>query len=215
MLPKAFFIIFELMLIQLHPKNPNPRDLKKVVQLLDNDGVVIVPTDTIYAMACRLDSKKAIEKMAKVSGKKSEKVNFSLLCADLSHISDYTAFIDKSVFRMLKNCLPGPFTFILEANKQVSRWFSGNKKTIGIRVPDNIIVQQLVSTLGVPLVVTTIHHEDEVIQYMTDPEEIFEKFQYKVDAVIDGGAGGNEPSTVVDCTQPEWQIIRQGKGILL
>jgi tRNA threonylcarbamoyl adenosine modification protein (Sua5/YciO/YrdC/YwlC family) len=202
------------MLIQLHPQNPNPRDLKKVIQLLNNDGVVIVPTDTIYAMACRLDSKKAIEKMAKVSGKKSEKVNFSLLCADLSHIADYTAYIEKSVFRLLKNSLPGPFTFILEANKQVSKWFSGNKKTIGIRVPNNIIVQQLVSTLGVPLVVTTIHHEDVVTKYMTDPEEIFEKFQYKVDAVIDGGAGGNEPSTVVDCTKPEWEIIRQGKGIL-
>jgi tRNA threonylcarbamoyl adenosine modification protein (Sua5/YciO/YrdC/YwlC family) len=202
------------MLIPLHIQNPNPRDLKKVIQILNQDGVVIVPTDTIYAMACRLDSKKAIEKMARVSGKKSEKVNFSLLCADLAHIADYTAFIEKSIFRMLKNNLPGPFTFILEANKQVSKWFSGNKKTIGIRVPDNIIVQQLVSNLGVPLVVTTIHHDDKVVQYMTDPEEIFEKFQYKVDAVIDAGAGGNEPSTVVDCTQDEPLIIRQGKGIL-
>jgi tRNA threonylcarbamoyl adenosine modification protein (Sua5/YciO/YrdC/YwlC family) len=202
------------MLIPLHTQNPNPRDLKKVIQILNQDGVVIVPTDTIYAMACRLDSKKAIEKMARVSGKKSEKVNFSLLCADLAHIADYTGFIEKSIFRMLKNNLPGPFTFILEANKQVSKWFSGNKKTIGIRVPDNIIVQQLVSNLGVPLVVTTIHHDDKVVQYMTDPEEIFEKFQYKVDAVIDAGAGGNEPSTVVDCTQDEPLIIRQGKGIL-
>src|SRR4051812_48966507 len=125
------------MIIALHPKNPNPRDLKKVIELLNDNGVIIIPTDTIYAMACRLDSKKAIERMARVSGKKPEKIHFSLICSDLSHLSDFTAPLDKAVFRLMKNNLPGPFTFILKANNNVTKYFSGNKKTIGIRVPDN------------------------------------------------------------------------------
>jgi tRNA threonylcarbamoyl adenosine modification protein (Sua5/YciO/YrdC/YwlC family) len=202
------------MILELHPKNPNPRDLKKVVEILQKDGVIIVPTDTIYAMACKLDSKKAIEKMTRISGKKSEKINFSLLCADLSHISEYTAVLDKQLFRLVKNNLPGPFTFILHANKQVTKWFDSNKKTIGIRVPENVIVQTLVRELGIPLVVATIHHDDEIVQYMTDPEEINEKFENRVDLVIDGGPGGNEPSTIIDCTDTEPVIIREGKGKL-
>jgi tRNA threonylcarbamoyl adenosine modification protein (Sua5/YciO/YrdC/YwlC family) len=202
------------MILELHPKNPNPRDLKKVVEILQKDGVIIVPTDTIYAMACKLDSKKAIEKMTRISGKKSEKINFSLLCADLSHISEYTAVLDKQLFRLVKNNLPGPFTFILHANKQVTKWFDSNKKTIGIRVPENVIVQTLVKELGIPLVVATIHHDDEIVQYMTDPEEIHEKFENRVDLVIDGGPGGNEPSTIIDCTDTEPVIIREGKGKL-
>jgi tRNA threonylcarbamoyl adenosine modification protein (Sua5/YciO/YrdC/YwlC family) len=202
------------MILELHPKNPNPRDLKKVVEILQKDGVIIVPTDTIYAMACKLDSKKAIEKMTRISGKKSEKINFSLLCADLSHISEYTAVLDKQLFRLVKNNLPGPFTFILHANKQVTKWFDSNKKTIGIRVPENVIVQTLVRELGIPLVVATIHHDDEIVQYMTDPEEIHEKFENRVDLVIDGGPGGNEPSTIIDCTDTEPVIIREGKGKL-
>jgi len=202
------------MLIPLHPKNPNPRDLKKVVDLLNKDGVVIIPTDTIYAMACRLDSKKAIERMARISGKKSEKVHYSLICSDLSNIAEYASLLDKPVFRLLKNNLPGAFTFILKANNNVTRYFSGNKKTIGIRVPDNIIAQQLMHACGVPLVVTTIHHEDGILAYMTDPEEIHHKFEHQVDAVIDGGAGGNIPSTIVDCSNDEIEVIRAGKGIL-
>jgi tRNA threonylcarbamoyl adenosine modification protein (Sua5/YciO/YrdC/YwlC family) len=202
------------MLLSLHPKNPNPRDLKKVIDLLNNDGVIILPTDTIYAMGCRLDSKKAIERMAKIAGKKPEKVNFSLICSDLSHIADYTSVIDKTVFRLLKNNLPGPFTFILKANNNVTKYFSGNKKTIGIRVPDNVIAQMLINEQGIPLVVTTIHHDDEILEYMTDPEEIHEKFEYIVDAVIDGGAGGNIPSTIVDCSNDEIEIVREGKGII-
>ena len=202
------------MILELHPKNPNPRDLKKVVEILQKDGVIIVPTDTIYAMACKLDSKKAIEKMTRISGKKSEKINFSLLCADLSHISEYTAVLDKQLFRLVKNNLPGPFTFILHANKQVTKWFDSNKKTIGIRVPENVIVQTLVRELGIPLVVATIHHDDEIVQYMTDPEEIHEKFENRVDLIIDGGPGGNEPSTIIDCTDTEPVIIREGKGKL-
>ena len=202
------------MLVELHPKNPNPRDLKKVMDILQKDGVIILPTDTIYAMACRLDSKKAIERMARISGKKTEKVNFSLICSDLSNISDYTANIDRAVFRLLKNNLPGPFTFILKANNTVTKYFSGTKKTIGIRVPDNAIAQTIIKELGIPLVVTTIHHDDEVLEYMTDPEEIHEKFEHQVDCVIDGGAGGNIPSTIVDCSEDEVEVIREGKGQL-
>lgn len=202
------------MILSLHPDNPNPRDLKKVVEVLNKDGLIILPTDTIYAMACKLDSKKAIERMSKVSGKRIEKVNYSLLCADLSSISDYTSHIDKNVFRLLKACLPGAFTFILKANHQVAKFFGGNKKSIGIRVPDNVIAQTLIKELGQPLVVSTIHHDDEIIEYMTDPEEIHEKFEHQVDLVIDGGAGGNIPSTILDCTEDEVVVVREGKGIL-
>jgi tRNA threonylcarbamoyl adenosine modification protein (Sua5/YciO/YrdC/YwlC family) len=202
------------MIIVLHSKNPNPRDLKKVVDILNNNGVVIVPTDTIYAMACKLDSKKAIERMCKIVGKKPDKVNFSLLCSSLSHLSDYTTALDKSVFRLMKNNLPGAFTFILKATSNVTKYFEGNKKTIGIRVPDNIIAQMLVEEIGTPLVVTSIHHDDEIIEYMTDPEEINEKFENLVDVVIDGGNGGNIPSTIIDCTDDEIVLIREGKGII-
>lgn len=202
------------MIIPLHPINPNLRDVKKVIDILNRDGVIILPTDTIYAMACKLESKKGIERMAKLAGKKSEKVNFSLLCSDLSHIADYTTLIDKTIFRLLKTHLPGPFTFILKANSNVTRYFAGNKKTIGIRVPDNTIAQTIIRELGMPLVVSTIHHDDAVIEYMTDPEEIHHKFENQVDMVIAGGAGGYEASTIIDCTENEPVITRQGKGIL-
>lgn len=202
------------MLVSLHPQNPNPRDLKKVLELLQKDGVIIIPTDTIYAMACKLDSKKAIERMARISGKKTEKINFSLICSDLSNIADYTANIDRAVFRLLKNNLPGPFTFILKANTSVTKYFSGTKKTIGIRVPDNAIAQTIIKELGIPLVVTTIHHEDEILEYMTDPDEIETKFGHTVDCVIDGGAGGNIPSTIIDCSDDDITIVRQGKGVI-
>jgi tRNA threonylcarbamoyl adenosine modification protein (Sua5/YciO/YrdC/YwlC family) len=202
------------MIIQLHPKNPNPRDLKKVVDVLNSNGVVIIPTDTIYAMACKLNSKKAIERMTKISGKKSDKINFSLICSDLSNISEFTSPIDKNIFRMMKNNLPGPFTFILKANNQVAKLFSNNKKTIGIRVPENAIAQNIVVELGCPLVVTTIHADDVIEEYMTDPEEINEKFEFIVDMIIDGGTGGNVPSTIIDCSGDEIEIVRQGKGII-
>jgi tRNA threonylcarbamoyl adenosine modification protein (Sua5/YciO/YrdC/YwlC family) len=202
------------MLITLHPDNPNPRDLKKVIDALNNNEVIILPTDTIYAMGCKLDSKKAIEQMCRIAGKKPEKVNFSMLCSDLSHLSEYTAPLDKSTFRLIKNNLPGPFTFILNANKQVSKWFAGNKKTIGIRVPDNVIAQTIVSQLDHPLLVSTIHHDDTIVEYMTDPEEIAAKFKHRVALVIDGGSGGNEPSTIIDCTGEEPVILREGKGVI-
>ncbi len=203
------------MIISLHTKNPNTRDLKKVVDVLNNNGVVIIPTDTIYAMACKLDSKKAIERMCKIVGKKPDKINFSLVCSSLSHLSDFTSAIDKSVFRLMKNNLPGPFTFILKANNNVTKYFEGNKKTIGIRVPDNVITQMLVEEIGMPLAVTTIHHDDEIIEYMTDPEEIHEKFEHLVDLVINAGNGGNVPSTIIDCSTNEIILIREGKGLIV
>jgi tRNA threonylcarbamoyl adenosine modification protein (Sua5/YciO/YrdC/YwlC family) len=202
------------MLIPLHQQNPNIRDVKRIVDALNKDAVIILPTDTIYAMACKLGSKKAMERMCKIAGKKPEKVNFSLICSDLSNIAEYTAPIDKSVFRLMKNNLPGPFTFILNANNNVSKYFAGNKKTIGIRVPDNVIAQTIVAELGFPLVVTTIHHEDEILEYMTDAEEIEAKFEHVVDAVIDGGSGGNMASTIVNCADGDIEIVRQGKGML-
>lgn len=200
------------MIISLHTKNPNMRDLKRVLEILDKDGVIIIPTDTIYAMACRLDSKKGIERMSKIMGKKAEKVFYSILCSDLSNISDVTATIDKNVFRLLKNNLPGPFTFILKANNQISKYFAGNRKSIGIRVPDNVIAQSIIRELGVPLVVSTIHHDDEIIEYMTDPEEIHYKFEHLVDLVVDGETGDNVPSTIVDCTGEDPIVVREGKG---
>jgi tRNA threonylcarbamoyl adenosine modification protein (Sua5/YciO/YrdC/YwlC family) len=202
------------MILELHQQNPNLRDIKKAIDVLKKDGIIIIPTDTIYAMACKLDSKKGIERMAKIAGKKPEKVNFSLICSDLSHIADYTAVIDKAIFRLLKNNLPGAFTFILNANSSVTKYFNGNKKTIGIRIPNNTITQTIVYELGMPLVVSTIHHDDDILEYMTDPEEINAKFEQTVDLVIDGGSGGNEPSTIIDCTGDEPFIIRQGKGII-
>lgn len=202
------------MLLHLHNENPNIRDVKKIIEIIDKDGVIILPTDTIYAMGCRLDSKKGIEQMCRVAGKKPEKVNFSLLCADLSHLSEYTAPLNKNVFRLMKNNLPGPFTFILDANKNVTNWFTGNKKTIGIRVPNNIIAQTIIEQCGVPLVVTTIHHEDEILEYMTDPVEIHDKFKNQVALVIDGGPGAYTHSTIIDCTTEEPILIRQGKGII-
>ena len=202
------------MLIELHPKNPNPRELKRVIDALNTDQVIILPTDTIYAMGCKLNSKKALETMCRIAGKKPEKVHFSLLCSDLSHLSEYTAPLDKSTFRLMKNNLPGPFTFIVQANKQVTKWFAGNKKTIGIRVPDHVIAQTIVAQLEYPLLVSIIHHDDTILEYMTDPQEIAEKFRHQVSLVIDGGAGGHEPSTIVDCTGSEPVILRQGKGVL-
>ncbi|MFI5221385.1 MAG: L-threonylcarbamoyladenylate synthase [Bacteroidia bacterium] len=202
------------MIIPLHPKNPNPRDLRKVIELLNNDGVIIIPTDTIYAMACRSGSKKAIERMSKISGNKTGKMNFSLICSDLSNISEFTAPFDRAVFRLMKNNLPGPFTFILKTNQHVTKIFSGIKKNIGIRVPDNVITQHIVAELGSPLVVASIHASDIIEEYMTDPVEIHEKFENEVDEVIDGGSGGNVPSTIIDCSGDEIKIVRQGKGIL-
>lgn len=202
------------MLIRIYPENPNPKAIEQVVEILKKGGVIIYPTDTVYGLGCDITNSKAIEKVCRIKGIKPEKANLSFICYDLSHISDYIKPIDNSAFRMLKKALPGPFTFIFNANNHVPKLLSSNKKTVGIRVPDNNIAREIVRVLGNPIVSTSIHDEDDIIEYSTDPELIHEKYEDVVDLVIDGGYGDNEASTVVDCTNQEFEILRSGKGNL-
>lgn len=197
--------------IKIYPENPNPKEIQKVVKILKEGGLIIYPTDTVYGLGCDITNTKALERIAKIKGVKLEKANFSFVCHDLSNISDYVKQIDTSTFKILKRTLPGPYTFILEGNNNLPKEFK-KKKTVGIRVPDNTIVLELVKQLGNPIVSTSIYDEDELIEYTTDPELIFEKWQHKVDAVIDGGFGDNVASTIVDLTGYEPEIIREGKG---
>jgi tRNA threonylcarbamoyl adenosine modification protein (Sua5/YciO/YrdC/YwlC family) len=203
------------MLLRIYNENPNPRDIRKVVDILRDGGVIIYPTDTVYGMGCDITNQKAVEKVTKLKGIKIEKANFSFICSDLSHISDYTKPIPNSVFKLMKKNLPGPFTFILEANNNVPRYFKGKKKTVGIRVPDNNIIREIVYELGNPILSTSIYDEDEILEYTTDPELIYEKYQDFADIIIDGGYGELIPSTVVDCTKDELEVIREGKGKMI
>ena len=202
------------MLIKIYPDNPNEKFIQQVVDVLKKGGIIIYPTDTVYGMGCDISNSKAIEKICKIRGIKPEKANFSIICYDLSHISDFTRQIDNETFRVIKKALPGPFTFIFNANKNVPKLLSSNKKTVGIRVPDNTIAREIVKMLGNPIISTSIHDDDEIIEYSTDPELIHEKYKDMVDLVIDGGYGDNEPSTIVDCSDGNFEIIRQGKGDL-
>ncbi len=202
------------MLIKIYPENPNPKAIEQVVEVLKKGGLIIYPTDTVYGLGCDITNQKAIEKICRIRGIKPEKANFSFICSDLSHISDYIKPIDTATFRLLKKALPGPFTFILNANNNVPKLLSANKRTVGIRVPDNEIAREIVRQLGNPILSTSIRDDDDVIEYSTDPELIHEKYEQLVDLVIDGGFGDNEASTVVDCTSGEFEIIREGKGNL-
>ena len=202
------------MLVKLYPENPNPKTIEQVVEVLKKGGIIIYPTDTVYGMGCDITNQRAIEKICRLRGIKPDKANFSFICSDLRHISDYIKPIDTTVFRLLKKALPGPFTFIFNANNNVPKLLSSNKKTVGIRVPDNNIAREIVLILGNPILSTSIHDDDDVIEYSTDPELIHEKYENEVDIVIDGGYGDNEPSTVVDCTSGDFDVIRQGKGLL-
>lgn len=202
------------MLIKIYPENPSEKAIQQVVDVLKKGGLVIYPTDTVYGLGCDITNQKAIERIARIRGLKPEKANFSFICYDLSHISDYIKPIDNETFRVIKKALPGPFTFIFNASKMVPKMLSSNKKTVGIRVPDNNIARTIVKTLGNPIISTSIRDEDEIKEYSTDPELIYEKFKDLVDLVIDGGYGDNEPSTVVDCTTGEFEVIRKGKGDL-
>ncbi len=202
------------MLIRIYPENPNEKSIQQVVDVLKKGGLIIYPTDTVYGLGCDITNPKAIEKICKIRGVKLEKANFSFVCYDLSHISDYIKPIDTETFRILKKALPGPFTFIFNANNNVPKLLSSNKKTVGIRVPDNNIAREIVRLLGNPIISTSIHDDDEIMEYSTDPELIHEKYEDLVDLVIDGGYGNNEASTVVDCTTGTFDIIRQGKGKL-
>ena len=202
------------MLIKIHPETPSPRQIKTVVECLNDDGVIIFPTDTIYALGCDIFRSKAIDRVSKIKGVKKDKANFSFLCHDLSHLSDFTKPLNNDIFKLMKSTLPGPFTFILEANNNVPKILHRKKRTVGIRIPANNIPTEIIRELGNPIMSTSIRDEEEIIEYTTDPELIYEKFKDLVDIVIDGGFGDNEPSTIIDCTGDEIEIIREGKGKL-
>lgn len=202
------------LLLKIHPETPSERQILKVVEILRNGGVIIYPTDSVYGIGCDMNNKKAVEKVARFKGIKVDKAKFSIICHDLSDLSDYTLPIDTKLFKVMKKNLPGPFTFILPASKNVPRILDASRKSIGIRIPDNNIVRDIVKYLENPIITTSVHDDDEVIEYTTDPELIWEKFKDDVDLMIDGGYGNNEASTVVDCTSGEIEIIRDGIGIL-
>lgn len=200
-------------LIKIYDENPNPREIARVVEVLRNGGLVIFPSDTVYALGCDITNTKALEKVARIKGVKLEKANFSFICHDLSDLSEYTRQLSTSTFKLLRRALPGPYTFILPASSNLPAVFK-KKKEVGIRVPDNTIAQALVKELGNPIISTSIKDEDEVLEYTTDPSLIHEKWANLVDIVIDGGYGGNVASTVIDLTSGEPELIREGKGSL-
>ena len=198
------------MLLHIHPDNPQPRLLKQIAECLLDGGVVIYPTDTIYGLGCDIFQHKAIDRICKIKNIDPLKAQLSFICRDLSHLSDYTKSIDTPLYRMLKRYLPGPYTFILPASKQVPKILQSKKSTIGLRVPDNVICQHILDTLGNPILSTSL--PGDMVKDYTDPEIIYEKFGDLVDFVIDGGSGGMIPSTIVDCVTDEWAITRQGIG---
>lgn len=202
------------MLLKIHPDNPDFRQIKMVVECLNDGGTIIYPTDTVYGLGCDIYKSKAVDKIAIIKGIKKQKANFSFICHDLSQLSEFTKPISNNVFRLMKKSLPGPYTFILKATNKVPKLFQSKKKTVGIRVPDNNIINYIVKELGNPVMSTSIHDDDDIIEYTTDPELIYEKYKNLVDIVIDGGFGDNEPSTILDCTTDEITIIREGKGVI-
>lgn len=197
--------------IKIYEDKPSEAAIKKVVDVLRDGGLIIYPTDTVYGLGCDITNSRALERIAKIKGIKLEKANFSFVCSDLSNLSDYVKQIDTSTFKILKRTLPGPYTFILPGNNDLPKEFR-KKKTVGIRIPDNKIATCIVKMLGNPIVSTSIHDDDEVLEYSTDPELIFEKWQHKVDLVIDGGYGDNIGSTIIDLSGYEPVVIREGKG---
>lgn len=199
--------------IKLYEENPDPQKIEAISQTLNNGGVIIYPTDTVYGMGCSIFNAKAIEKIKRLKQLKG-KANFSFICYDLSHIAEYTKSIPNPVFKLMKKALPGPFTFILNASSKVPKLLHASKKTVGIRVPNNNIPRDIVQNLGNPIITTSIHDDDEVLEYSTDPELIYEKYDGLVDIVIDGGYGEITASTVVDCTQDEPFLVRAGLGNL-
>ncbi|MDL2262535.1 threonylcarbamoyl-AMP synthase [Bacteroidales bacterium OttesenSCG-928-I21] len=199
------------MYVRIHPDNPAERLVKQVVDILKDGGVIIYPTDTVYGIGCDITKPRAIERVAQLKGLKPEKANFSFIVYDMSHLSDYVKPIDNNIFKIMKRNLPGPFTFILEANNNVPKLLKSNRKTVGIRIPDNNIIREIVRVLGNPILTTSLKDNDEIVEYTTDPELIYEEYENLVDAVVDGGYGGNIASTIIDCTGNELEIIRMGE----
>ena len=203
------------MFIEINPFNIDNRLINQAVQCLKSGGIVVFPTDTVYAIGCDLRNKKGLQKLADFKGVKLNKANFSIICSDLSHLSDYTKQLDRPIFKLLKLCLPGPFTFILEASQEVPKLFDSNKKEIGIRIPNNDITLALVEALGNPIAVTSLHdEEDEIMEYFSDPSAIYERLEDKVDYIIDGGYGNSKGSTIIDCTDGSPIVVREGLGKL-
>jgi len=200
------------MLLHIHPVNPEPRKMKMVNDCLLAGGVIIYPTDTVYGLGCDIYNSNSVEKICRIKGIDPGKSNLSILCFDLSHLSDFAKPIDTPVYRVMRKALPGPFTFVLKANSQVPKIFKSKKKTVGIRIPDNIICRQIVKELGHPIVSTSIHDTDKIVDYITDPLVIYDKYKKLVDIVIDGGFGKNKPSTVIDCSDDSITVLRQGAG---
>lgn len=200
-------------LLSIHPINPEPRKINRVVEVLQKGGVIVYPTDTIYGIGCDLINKRAVERLCDIEGVKPQKMNLSFICNDLSHIAEYVRNLQTPEFKILKRLLPGPFTFILESNSNVPKILGVNKKTVGIRIPNHRIPLEIVKLLGNPLITSSIKDDDAIKEYTTDPEEIYEDFKHKVDLVINGGLGGNVPSTIVDITSGEAVVTRQGLGV--
>jgi tRNA threonylcarbamoyl adenosine modification protein (Sua5/YciO/YrdC/YwlC family) len=198
------------MLLHLHPQNPQERLLRQIAECLKDGGIIIYPTDTIYGLGCDIYQPKAIERICKIKNVDPQKAQMSFICRDLSHLSDYTKSIDTPLYRVLKNHLPGPYTFILPASKEVPKILKSKKDTIGLRVPGNVICNAIVETLGNPILSTSL--PGEMVEEYTDPEIIYDTFGKLVDYVVDGGPGGIVPSTVIDCTSGEWIVTRQGQG---
>lgn len=202
------------MLLKMFSENPDPRKIQMVLECLRDGGVIIYPTDTVYSIGCDMLQIRSVERVAAIKGVKADKANFSIIFNDLSHIAEFTKPFNTEIYKLMKKTLPGPFTYILNASNKVPKIFQNRKKTIGIRVPDNLITRQLVEEYGNPLISTSVYDEDEILEYTTDPELIHEKYNNLVDIVIDGGYGDNVASTVLDCTGETIEIIRQGKGEL-
>lgn len=202
------------MILKIHPQNPEQRKVDQVIDCLHDGGVIIYPTDTVYGIGCDIYNNKAVERICRIRNIDRKKANFSFICYDLSHLSDFARNVDTATYKLMKKAFPGPFTFVLQAKNNVPDLFRSKKKTVGIRIPDNNIAREIVNRLGNPIMSASVHDEDEVIEYTTNPELIHEKYEDMVDMVIDGGFGDNHVSTVIDCSNGSAEILRQGKGIL-
>lgn len=200
------------MLLEIRPSSIDQRKIDEILKSLRAGGVIVIPTDTVYSFACDLNNKKALEKLARIKGVKLKKANFSLSCYDLSSLSDYTKPMGRNIYKAMNKALPGPYTFILQANNKVPKLFDSNKKEVGIRIPNNEITREIVRQLGNPLAVTSVHDDDEILEYTCDPYEIHERFDHELDMVVDGGPGTLQPSTIINCVDDEIEIVREGLG---